>query len=743
MYSINIGDKILYYPGNSDYTAYDLELNEEVGKVGELTAKIPVQNPLYASVVEGSILTILKDGIEYWRGETKGLNNDIDNIADIYCLEDLTWLADEYLPPASITNETYAQRFQSVIETYNSTRPSDRQFAVGMITNVNSSDTCNWVTEYEWSILDSIRQNICKDTGYIRVRRVTTNGVVTRYIDVVRLEDYGTQATQPIEYGYNLLDYLKESDCQNLVNVLFPYGDELETEVYAGYSQRLQGATITNNDSVALYGRHAKAVIFNGVTDLPTLNALAAAYLTRYSQPQITMEVKAVDLGDIENVGMFNVGDSVRIIATPFGIDQWLYHTQIKRDLQNVEKNVITLSGRVQQSTTLTSQTVDTVDMIKNLPSKSSILAEAKANALRILNGENGGVIYFVSNEENQITEQIIANNLDLDQATKAWRWNINGFAYLQRTYPSDDWTVRVAMTMDGGIVADFITTGTMYADRIRGGTLTLGGAGNQNGVLRILNASGNEIGRWDANGINATTGTFSGALNGATGTFAGSLSAASGTFSGSLSAAGGTFSGQLVAATGTMADGTGILYLNGGNLYMDNNGGGGAGLYATQGGVGGNGYYSCWGAINSAARVPNVQYLEVPTIDVIRAGNNASDERLKEQIEDIDSDFAEKLILGIHPKQFKYKETEFNNGSDELNFGVIAQEILEIEEECGIEEKNRLCYKREMDDMYAVEYKQLIAPMIKVIQNQQEQIDKLQVQVNELVKIIKEERNG
>lgn len=506
MYSINIGDKILYYPGNSEFTAYNLELNEEVGKVGELTAKIPAQNPLYTSVVQGSILTVLKDGIEYWRGETRELNNDIDNIADIYCLEDLTWLADEYLPPAAITDETYAQRFQSVIETYNSTRPSDRQFAVGMITNVNGSDLCNWVSEYEWSILDCIRQNICKDTGYIRVRRVTTNGVVTRYIDVVQLEDYGTQATQPIEYGYNLLDYLKESDCQNLVNVLTPYGDELETEVYAGYSQRLQGATITNNDSVALYGRHAKAVIFNGVTDSPTLNALAAAYLTRYSQPQITMEVKAVDLGDIENVGMFNVGDSVRIIATPFGIDQWLYHTQIKRDLQNVEKNVITLSGRVQQSTTLTSQTVDTVDMIKNLPSKSSILAEAKANALRILNGENGGVIYFVSNEENQITEQIIANNLDLDQATKAWRWNINGFAYLERTYPTDDWVPKVAITMDGQIVADFITTGTLNANIIKAGIIS-----DQAGKFSLNMVTG---------AITMNDGTFHGTVNATNGYF-------------------------------------------------------------------------------------------------------------------------------------------------------------------------------------------------------------------------------
>ncbi len=723
MYQVNVGNKILYYPGNSEYAIFDTELNEEIGFAGEYTFKVPPQNPLYASIVQSAIITILKDGIEYWRGEVKEINIDIDNIAEVYCVEDLTWLADEYLPPAKITTETYMQRFLSAVDTYNQTRTADRQFTVGQLTNVNSSDTCNWKTEYDWSILDSLRQNICKDNGYIRVRRVTAGNAVTRYIDIVRLEDYGHQTTQPIEYGYNLMKYVKESDCQNLVNVLTPYGDELEEEVYPEYSQRLQGTTITDSTSVAAYGRHAKAVIFNGVTDLAVLNALAQSYLSRYSQPVLTMEVEAVDLASIENVGAINVGDSVRIIAKPFAVDQWIYLTQIKRDLQNIEKNTITLSGHVQSSHTITSQTVDTAEMIKNLPSKSNILEAAKKNALEILNGENGGVIYFVSNDDNQIIEQRIMNNADIDQATKAWRWNINGLAYLSRTYPSNPWNVGVAITMDGQIVANYITTGTMYADRIKGGTLTLGGWSNENGAMVIRNAYGTEIGRWDANGIRATTGIFSGTLN-----------AAGGTFTGNLSAASGTFRGELQAATGTISDGTGTLRVSGGSLYISNWTGGGAGVFAERLGTDA---YSCWGAVNSAARI-NGAYREVPTMDVIIAGNNASDERLKTDIKDIDSDFAEKLILGIKPKEFRYKDNP-----EDLQFGVIAQEILEIEKECGIDEQNRLCYLREMDGMYAVEYRQLLAPMIKVIQDQQEQICELQAQVNELVKIIKEGKDG
>ena len=195
----------------------------------------------------------------------------------------------------------------------------------------------------------------------------------------------------------------------------------------------------------------------------------------------------------------------------------------------------------------------------------------------------------------------------------------------------------------------------------------------------------------------------------------------------GNMVATSGIFSGELRAATGTISDGMGTFSIRNGSLYIDNYLPGGAGVFATRG------YYSCWGAVNSAAR--DWRYLEVPTYDIIVAGQNASDERLKQDIKNIDNNFAEKLIFGIHPKQFKYKKTEHNDNSEELNFGVIAQEIRQIEEDCGVTERNRLCYKREMDDMLAVDYKQLIAPLIKVVQNQKEQIDELKSEIEKLKK--------
>lgn len=666
MYQVNLGSKILYYPANKDYAIYDTELIEDVGQAGEFSFKVPPTNPLYSELTQGALITILQDNVEIWRGEIQNIDTDFSKIADVYCVEDLAWLMDEFLTPAAITNETYTQRFQAAINAYNLNRSSDRQFAIGYITNVTSSSLCSWITEYEWSILECLRECICGDDGYIRVRRVTSGGTVTRYIDIVKLSDYGVQATQPIEYGYNLLDYVKESDYGNLTNVLTPYGEETDTEIYEGYNQRLQGTTITDATSVGVYGRHAKAVVFDGVDDLTTLNNLAAAYLSRYSQPQLTMEVKAVDLAQIENVSEIHIGDSVRIIAKPFAVDQWLYLTEIRRDIQNIDKNSITLSGHVQTRRTLTEQAQGTAEAIKNLPSKSSILDAAFKNVLALLNGVDGGYVTFETDGTDHITEIRVANNMDYSQATQCWRWNLGGLAYLDRASASDSWQVHVAMDMNGQVSADFIKTGELIAN---------------NGVFELNMATGQ------------------------------------------VTMQNGTFSGELQAARGTMSDGTGTLSLNGGNMYMRSATSGGSGIFAEK--INTN-YYSCWGAVNSAARTNN-QYLEVPTYDIIVAGNNASDERLKEDIKDIDEEYVKNLILGIKPKEFKFK-----HDPDTLQLGVIAQDLREIQKEMGIDlDHNRLCYEREMDGMYAVDYQQLIAPIIKMIQIQQEEINKLKGERN------------
>ena len=73
-----------------------------------------------------------------------------------------------------------------------------------------------------------------------------------------------------------------------------------------------------------------------------------------------------------------------------------------------------------------------------------------------------------------------------------------------KRTADGRDWEWRTFGT-GAGFLADFIVAGTMLADRIKGGTLVLGGEDNGDGVAKVLDGDGNEIVRLDNKGVYAS----------------------------------------------------------------------------------------------------------------------------------------------------------------------------------------------------------------------------------------------
>lgn len=786
MYQVNIGDKILYYPGSEEAQIYDTELNEEVGLAGEFKFKVPPDNPVYSELSTGKLVTIYKNGEEFWRGEIRDITTDFAKVADVYVVEDLAWLADEFIAPAQITDETYAQRFQTAIAAYNSVRSStpERQFLAGYITNVTSSNTCNWTTEYEWSILQSLRECICNavtETGYIRVRRQKESGVLKRYIDIVKLSDYGRTADQPIEYGYNLLNYVKDSDYGNLTNVLIPYGDELEDqEVYEDYAARLQGTIISNADSIAAYGRHARAVIFDGVNTAATLNALAASYLSRYCQPQLTMEVQAVDLAEIETAEAIQIGDSVRIVAKPFAVDQRLYLTQIRRDIQNIDKNSITMSGHVLTGKTLTSQLAGTAKAIEEIPSKWSVLEAAKRNALAMLLDETqGGYVVFEYDSNNQNMEAInICDQKTIDESTKRWRWSQNGFGYMYRTQKTDPWTgPNVAMTMNGAIVADFITTGSLVADVMKGNviasinaatgsTVIDGGKLSITGIVNGINAGSTTIngGKISTDSITASQ-IAAGAIN--TSELAADAVTAAKIKAGAVStdelAANAVTAAKINVSTlsaisanmgtvnvGGNENGNGTLKVNnasGSNVVtLDRRGivadseciavisGGYIKHHQTD-----TGTSDQW-VFDLGARYCNCQYYKngewhwvnggaTEIYKYLEGAYNTSDQRSKTNIEDLDPDFSKELIMQTKPKTF-----EFIYREGIKQFGMIAQDVEETLKDMGFTDKNGLVdIPDDPDEWMSIEYKQYVPHLINVVQAQQREIEQIKEELNKL----------
>lgn len=113
-----------------------------------------------------------------------------------------------------------------------------------------------------------------------------------------------------------------------------------------------------------------------------------------------------------------------------------------------------------------------------------------------ITNGR--GYMVAVKNEIGQWTEICSLNAPDLKNANKVWRWNSGGFGYSAHGYNGP---YNLAITQDGRIVADFITTGSMSANIIKGGTLTLGGGStNNDGSITMLDfTSKHHIADWNS----------------------------------------------------------------------------------------------------------------------------------------------------------------------------------------------------------------------------------------------------
>lgn len=479
MYVIMIGDIYgndtpLYYPDDKEYTIYGTNLHLEVSLCGEFTFNVPKANPVYTLLKEFKIITILKDSKEIWRGYIKEARENTDKSSMyVYCVEDLAYLKSIPIAPVqqSVDRTT---KLQSIISTYNAMTGiagTVKTFEAGYVINTG---TGLWEAEYNTTMLDALR-TLAGEDQYVRVRREYVNGVLHRYVDLVTLPYFGVISNQKIEFGENLRDLAKEINTSWMLNVIRPYGNEIEgAEVYDGCPRRLEGTVLTNSTSIEQYGRIEKIILFE-TSNLTDLNNKAAAYLEQNKDPRLTLELSVIDLSQAGyNINGLNLGDKARVISTPCGIDQYVYITELNIDIQDLGRNFVTLSSTVTTGRTLTEQQAAiTKEITKKIPDAISILNTAKANAIALLDGSNGGNIYFVFDESGQIVEQGFTDNPDLTQATKMSRWNLNGKAILTRDTPQDEWTVKVAETIDGQIVADFITLGHMNASIIDVGELT------------------------------------------------------------------------------------------------------------------------------------------------------------------------------------------------------------------------------------------------------------------------------
>lgn len=450
---------------------------------GSLDITVPPGNAGYDKIERiSSELVVKRNDVEIWSGRVITEKGDFWNQRTLTCEGELAYLNDTHQEPASYADMDVYDFLTTILDFHNSKVSEDKYFVLGTVT-VHENVTCT--TNYE-TTLDCINENVInKLGGHISIRK--EDGV--RYIDY--FEDYMNTNTQTIQFGKNLVDFVKNWDMTSYATVIIPRGARLEDSPIEGLEAYLTVESVnagsiyvTDENAIKERGWIEAVVDFENVTDASELLEKARTYISDTQFENLIIEVSAVDLHYLmKSEEPIKLLDQVRCISAPHGLDKIFPVSQLAIPIDHPENATYTLGGTIKNSLTSSNKKTNSEIMqkIENLPSKETILKKAAENAAEIMNQATNGHITItkIKNDNQTVTESLfITDTEDYTKATKAWRWNINGLAYYDTIDPVnkpinyDASSLKVAITMDGAIVADFITTGTMKADRVRAGIL-------------------------------------------------------------------------------------------------------------------------------------------------------------------------------------------------------------------------------------------------------------------------------
>ena len=430
MYEIRIDGQLLFSTAGVDdeHIILSPKLSPDVEGAGSLTFTMPPGHALYDGIRKlKGIVTVTQDGKTIFRGRVLDTETDFYRQKTVYCEGDLSFLLDSIYAPGVYTGKVM-DFFTQLIEAHNEQVDAEKRFTIGVIDAVDAT------TPYEGS--ERVETRVYWDTstiihdrllgpygGYLKTR--TENGVT--YIDW--LKKTGDTNGQVIEFAVNLLDLKDKTDASDVFTVLIPQG---YTEMVDGaYTDPVTIASVNggldyiqDDEAVAMYGKIWSTKSWNWIEDPALLLQKARDYLKTGIAMQ-TLTLKLIDMrfitGDADAI---QVGQYVRILSDPHGIDLTLPCTKIDFDLLNPENSTYTFGEKPQ---TLTENVVRTEEDVDDLTGRGrgggggrkSIQEEAQdiIRWAKIIVDEANGRIDLNAGEINKIDDRVKTAEIEIDGA--------------------------------------------------------------------------------------------------------------------------------------------------------------------------------------------------------------------------------------------------------------------------------------------------------------------------------------
>ena len=314
-----------------------------------------------------------------------------------------------------------------------------------------------------------------------------------------------------LRYGKNITDLNQEENISNVITGVVPYWADSD------------GNLVVLPNKEVVYSQYASAYPFHRTVPLDlsdkweeapsesTLRTAAEAFVnsSELGLPKVSIKVSFVALWqseeykDVLPLQRVKLCDEITVVFEKYGISRV---AKIVKTTYNVlkERYDSIEVGSIRSSFSSTISDQEAANAIA-IAAQAVSTQTAINNATKWLTTSGGYVIAIKygdeePNKKGTWKELVFSNDTNpYDPHASILRINEHGLGF---SYYTDDEHIggingeyRQAWTIDGNLIADWI----------HGGTLTLGGLNNSNGWMQILNASGQQIGKWDKDGADIT----------------------------------------------------------------------------------------------------------------------------------------------------------------------------------------------------------------------------------------------
>lgn len=444
------------------------EITEEKNGLFELVLKYPTNGLLFSQISNGKIIKAkVNETSQYQAFRIYRITVPINGVITVYAQHISYDLANIGVLPFSLTNTNpsilvtkllndavifHGFSFQTDITTTNTFEITEPQNIRACLGNSKMSLLTLWDGEFEWdNFVIKFHNNRGQDNG------------VT------------------ISYGKNLTKLEKDGDITDVYTDLFPYAkyqNENNEDVLVTLSEKVLPITSSLTTRKNLIKDFSSSFERGTVITQEMLRTIAAQYIldNPYGVENPSISISFEPLWKMPEYSFFvehvALCDYVTIKHPLLGISTKQQVVKVVYDCLKERYKTITLgtckNNLLNQISNIKNDVDNTANKIKESETE---MEHAIDEATKKITGNSGGCVVLHSDTTTGYPyELLVMDENSIETATKVWRWNLNGLGYSSTGY---DGTYGTAITNDGKIVADYITTGTLNANIIKAGSIT------------------------------------------------------------------------------------------------------------------------------------------------------------------------------------------------------------------------------------------------------------------------------